>query len=147
MTSERIVFWAAKTSRVSPPDFGLSSRDGPWCPKSDPLAKALPTWRPRHFCREFDPRAYISASPGRIVQPPGAIEPGRRQLGVDAVEKGLEPPKGPREAHRLLFQHGVIPGSSHTKVLGISSPGSIRPMIGRSEWRTTCAATSGWTLH
>jgi transposase len=40
-------------------------------------------------------------------------------------------------ALKLLFRHGVIPGSSHISELGISSPGRIRPMVGRSEWRAT----------
>ena len=32
--------------------------------------------------------------------------------------------RGPRQPLRRLLQHGVIPGSSHNKALGISSPGT-----------------------
>jgi hypothetical protein len=42
-----------------------------------------------------------------------------------------------RPNHQRLLQHGVIPGSSHTQALGISSPGidEARPKGALQKWR------------
>lgn len=64
MTSERMAFRAGKTSRVWPPGFGLSSKEGPRVPEERSAVEGLaPLGGAGTVCRQ-----YIPALKRRLVE-------------------------------------------------------------------------------